>query len=160
MKENWILVGRYVAVIVTSLLLALALGSMDLFQQTPVVRGRLDAADVVRFLGYGGALVVFWLTVQRLTIILAQLGGRWGALTHVVLPLGSLITVSAAYSVLLIVLGPLMGAGAKSIYNWLFIIATLAIAGWLIVAMFNQSSSLTEAIIGKVEKDQGDKPQA
>ena len=151
MKEDWILVGRYVAVIITTLLLGSILGHTELFEKTAVIAGKLSAAQMVRFLAFGGALVVFWMTVQRLAILFAHIGGRWGALTHVVLPLGTLITVSAAYGVLLIVLSPVMDASVKNIYNWAFIIGTLASAGWLVVAMFNQSSSLTEAIIGKVE---------
>lgn len=157
MKDHWILIGRYVAVIVTCLLLGLTLGSMELFQKTAIVSGKLSASDLVRFLGYGGALVVFWLTMQRLTILLSQLGGRWNALTQVVLPLGTLIVISAAYSVLLIVLGPIMNSAVKTAYNWIFIIATVGTAVWLIVAMFNQSSSLTEVIIGKAEAAKDDK---
>lgn len=154
MQENWILIGRYIAVIVASLLLGLALSSMELFENTAVASNKLSASDIVRFLGYGGALVVFWLMVQRLTMILAQQGGRWGTLQHVLLPLGTLIVVSAAYSVLLPVLAPLMSANMKQFYNWVFILATIAAAVWLIVAMFNQSSSVTEMLIGHL-KDKG-----
>ena len=148
MRENWILIGRYVAVMIASLLLGLVLGNMDLFEKTAVVHHRLSASQLVRFLGYGGALVVFWLMVQRLTMILAQHGGRWRTLQHMLLPLGTLIVVSAAYSVLLPVLVPLMSVGMRHFYNWTFIIATIGAAAWLIVAMFNQSSSVTEMLIG------------
>ncbi len=159
MQENWILIGRYIAVIVASLLLGMALSSMELFVKTAVANTRLSASDIVRFLGYGGALVVFWLMVQRLTMILAQQGGRWSTLQHVLLPLGTLIVVSAAYSVLLPVLAPLMSAGMKQFYNWIFILATIAAAIWLIVAMFNQSSSITEMLIGHLAKDKGNMRQ-
>jgi ribosomal protein L40E len=154
MRNNWILVGRYIAVIIASLLVGVILGNMDLFEKTSIGDTRLTASQIVRFLGYGGALVVFWLAVQRVTFILNQQGGRWSSLQHVLLPLGTLIVISAAYSVLLLVLDPLMDRDMKGIYNWVFILATIASAVWLIVAMFNQSSSLTEMVMGNLLDEQ------
>lgn len=152
MKEEWILVGRYVSVIITALLLGLILGQMDLFQKTAVVTGKLSASHVVRFLAWGGALVVFWMTVRQVTVIFANMGGRWAELTHVILPVGALTILATAYGVLLLILGPVMGPSLRTAYNWLFILAILGASGWLLVAMFNRSSALTEAIIGKIEK--------
>ena len=159
MNEHWILIGRYVAVIITCMLLGATLGHMELFEKTTVVSGKLAASHLVRFLGYSGALAVFWLTMKRLTVLLAHLGGRWNALTQVVLPFGALVGLSIAYSVVLIVVGPLMNSALSTAYNWLFIVATVAAAVWLIVAMFNQSSSLTELIIRKAEKEDKQPPK-
>ena len=61
MGNSWNWVGRYVAVIVVTLVLAAALGSMDLFEKTSVFSGRLTASHLVRFLGYATALTAFWL---------------------------------------------------------------------------------------------------
>ena len=55
MGNSWNWVGRYVAVIVVTLVLAAALGSMDLFEKTSVFSGRLTASHMVRFLGYSTA---------------------------------------------------------------------------------------------------------
>lgn len=146
MSNHWSWVGRYVAVIFIALVLAAALGSMDLFKGTTVITKKLTAAHIVKFLGYGGALIVLWLLGQRATTVLARQGGRWGFLQHLALPTISLIVVASAHSVLLLVLNPLMDASLRGVYNWMFIAAIIGTAAWLVTALFNQSSSLTEAL--------------
>jgi len=145
MNNSWNWAGRYVAVIVVTLILAAALGSMDLFEKTAVFSGKLNAAHLVRFLGYATALSAFWLLAQRAEIFLRQRQGRWSFLRHFMLPVASLIFVAAAYSVLLLVLKPFLEGSLHNIYNWFFIIAILAVAGWLVMAVLNQSTPLTEA---------------
>jgi hypothetical protein len=68
-KQDWNWVGRYVAVIVVSLILAAAIGSMDLFAKTFVIPGKLSAAHLVRFLGYSTALAALWMLGQRATMV-------------------------------------------------------------------------------------------
>jgi len=145
---NWNWIGRYVAVIVLALVLGAALGGMPLFAKTFLVSGKLNAAQVVRFLGYGTALVVFWILGQRLTLFLRQQGGRWAAWHSLILPIVTLIVVSALYSVILLVLGPLLGGALQKIYDWLFILAIIGCATWLIMAVLGQADALTEALTG------------
>lgn len=146
MKQEWNWVGRYLAVVFSAVVLASVLGGMNLFETTTVMSGRLSAAHIVKFLGYGGALVVCWLFAQRATILLARQGGRWGFLQHLLLPVASLIVVACAHRVLLLVLRPMMDAAARNAYDWIFIVAIISAAGWVVTALFNQSSSLTEAL--------------
>ncbi len=101
MNNSWNWAGRYLAVIVVTLILGAALGSMDLFEKTAVFSGKLTASHLVRFLGYATALVAFWLLGQRATLVLRQQHGRWSFLQHLILPVVSLVFVAAAYSVLL-----------------------------------------------------------
>jgi hypothetical protein len=103
----------------------------------------------VQFLGYGAALVALWLLGQRATVVLQKQGGRLGVLQHLILPLVSLVVVSLAYSVVLLLLKPFLGATVLSIMNWTFIVAILACAGWLVMAVLNQSAPLTELLTGK-----------
>lgn len=145
MGNSWNWVGRYLAVIAVTLILAAALGSMDLFEKTSLFSGRLTAAHMVRFLGFASALTAFWLLAQRAADFLRQRVGRWSFLRHFMLPVASLIYVAAAYSVVLLVLKPFLDGALHNIYNWLFIIAILAVAGWLVIAVLNQSSPLVEA---------------
>ena len=141
---NWI--GRYIAVIVVALILAAAIGSMELFIRTSVFGGKLNAAHLVRFLGYGAALAAFWMLGQRLTIALQQRGGRWSFMQHLILPVVSLIVVSVAYTVALLILNPMMNATLHNIYNWVFIVAILACAVWVVMAVLGQSASLPSAL--------------
>lgn len=142
---NWNWVGRYVAVIVVSLILGAALGGMPLFAKTYLISGKLNAAQMVRFLGYSTALVALWILGQQLTAVLRQHTGRWAALQNLVLPLVTLIVVSAMYSVLLLVLAPVLDATLYKIYDWTFVLAIIACAIWLIMAVLGQSDALTEA---------------
>lgn len=134
-------VGRYVAVILLSLVLATAIGNMDLFVKTTI--GKLNASHIVQFLGYGVALVAFWVLGQRATIALQEHGGKWSFMQHLILPAVSLIVVSLAYSVLLMLLKSVLDASLHNIYNWIFIVGILVCAGWLVMAVLNQSASLT-----------------
>ncbi len=150
---NWTWVGRYVAVIVLALVLGAAIGGMPLFAKTYLVSGKLSAAQLVRFLGYGAALVVFWILGQRLTMALRQQqGSRWTALHGLILPIVTLIVVSAMYSVILLVLGPLLAGALQKIYDWLFILAIIGCAVWLIMAVLGHADALTEALTGRAGK--------
>lgn len=151
--STWNWVGRYVAVILLSLILATALGSMELFAKTTI--GKLSASRIVQFLGFGAALVAFWVLGQRATITLQQHRGKWSFLQHLILPVVSLIVVSLAYSVLLLLLKSVMGATLHNIYNWVFIVAILACAGWLVMAVLNQSASLTALFTERKSAGQG-----
>jgi len=148
---GWLWAGRYLAVIVLSLILAAVLGQMSLFEKTALA-GRLTASHIVQFLGYGAALVTFWMLGLRATIVLQQQGGKWAVLQHLILPMDSLIVAALAYSVLLLLLRPFLGATAASIFNWTFIVVILACAGWLVMAVLNQSAPLTALLTGKEDR--------
>lgn len=144
-KIDWSWTGRYLAVILVALILAAAIGSMDLFAKTTLLSGKLNAAHLVRFLGYSTALAAFWMLGQRATIALQQHGGRWSFLQHLILPVVTLVVLAAAYSVAMLIFKPMMNATLNSISNWVFIIAIIACAVWVVMAVLGQSASLTAA---------------
>jgi hypothetical protein len=156
MNEKWGWIVRYAAVIVITLVLALALGSMGLFKSTTIAGERLSAADFVEFLGFGGALAVFWLTALRASRILAEDGGRWSFVHYALVPIATLIVVAGAHSVLLLLLQPFLGTGAGNFYNWVFIIAILAAAGWLLLAVMHQSANLSNLIVRAAPRPQNE----
>ena len=143
-ENGWGWAIRYVTVILLAIILAAALGNMGLFEKTTL--GRLSAARVVEFLGYGAALMVGWMLARELTIHIRKQGGGMLSLQHLILPVVSLIVVALAHAVLLLLLKPFLSATLLSIYNWLFIIAILACAGWLVMAVLNKSAALTEML--------------
>ena len=153
--KDWSWVGRYVAVIVVALILAAAIGSMDLFAKTFVIEGKLSAAHLVRFLGYSTALGALWMLGQRATIALQQHGGRWSFGQHLILPVVTLIVVASANSIALLVLKPMMNASMNNIYNWVFIVAIVACAVWVVMAVLGQSAPLTEAFTSAAERISG-----
>ncbi len=151
-NSDWSWVGRYVAVIAVALALGSAIGSMELFAKTSVASGKLTASLLVRFLGYGTSLAALWMLGQRSTIALQQHSGRWSFLQHLILPGVTLIVVSSAYSVTLLILRPLLDAALLNIYNWVFIVAILACAIWVVMAVLGQSASLTKAFTSAAER--------
>lgn len=154
-KQELNMVGRYIAVIVVALILAGALGSMDLFMKTFVIEGKLSASHLVRFFGYSTALGALWMLGQSATIFLQRHGGRWTFVQHLILPVVTLIVVSSVNSIALLILKPMMNSQMHGIYNWIFILAILACAVWVIMAVLGQSASLTEAftsVAGKMHE--------
>ncbi|HZS66802.1 MAG TPA: hypothetical protein VFA72_06795 [Burkholderiales bacterium] len=144
MKERWMWLVRYVVVIILALILAAALGEMELFKTTRFGKTGLNAARLVQFLSYGGALVVLWLMARRAAALLPSGDERWSVLKSILVPLATLIVVASGQAVLLLVLGPLMNKAWQQAYNWIAIVAIIAAAMWLVVALFTGSASLTE----------------
>ncbi len=142
MNERWSWVIRYVVVIILALVLAAALGDMALFKTTKFGKTGLDAARIVQFLGYGGALFVFWLLAQRAAALIPSQDERWNVVQNILVPLATLIVIACGQAVLLLVLGPLMNKAWHQIYNWVFITAIILSAAWLVAALFTSSSSL------------------
>ena len=83
---------------------------------------------------------------------LQQYGSRWSFLQHLLLPVITLIVVASVNSVALLVLKPMMNPSMHNVYNWVFIVAILACAAWVLMAVLGQSSSLTEAFASAAER--------
>lgn len=142
MNERWVWLLRYAVVIVLALILATALGEMELFKTTKFGKTGLTAARVAQFLGYGGALLVLWLLAQRAAALLRSEDQRGKLLKSILVPLATLVVVACAHSVLLLILGPLMSKAWLSAYNWTFIAGIILSAAWLVAALFTGSASL------------------
>ena len=135
-------IARYVAVIAVAVILAAALGEMELFKTTRFGKGGLNAARVAQFFGYGGALLVLWLLARRAASLLPEGDGPWGLLRNALVPLVTLIVVACAQAVILLVLAPFLSSAVHAIYNWTSIAAIILSAAWLLWTLFTGSSSL------------------
>jgi hypothetical protein len=142
MNERWKWIVRYGVVIALAVLLAAALGEMELFKTTKIGKTGLNAARIAQFLGFGGALLVLWLLAQRAAALLPGHDRRWGVVKSLVLPLATLVVVAAGQAVGLLVLGPLMNKAWHAAYNWVAIAAIIVSAAWLLFSLFTGSSSL------------------
>ena len=148
MSERWVWAIRYVVVIALALILAAALGEMELFKSTRIGKTGFNAARLAQFLGFGGALLVFWLLVRRLAAVLPNGDQRWKLVKSILVPLATLVVVACAHAVVLLVAGPLMSKSWLPTYNWIFIIGIILSAAWLVAALFTGSASL-EPIFGR-----------
>lgn len=149
MNERWIWMVRYAVVIVLALILAAALGEMELFKTTRFGKTGFNAGRVAQFLGYGGALLVFWLLARRAAALISPMDDRWKLVRSILVPLATLIVVACAHSVLLLILGPLMSKAWMPAYNWTFIAAIILSAVWLVAALFTGSASLEPLFGGR-----------
>ncbi len=141
MIERWIWLVRYAVVIIVALILAAGLGSTDLFNQTRLIGKGLTASNLVRFLGFGGALAVLWLAALRAAPQIGGQRGGWRIVEAVVMPLATLIVVASAHPVVLLIVGPLMGESLRLAFDWIFIAGIVGSAGWLLFAIFNAPGS-------------------
>lgn len=154
MNERWMWLVRYLVVIVLALILAAALGEMELFKTTRFGKSGFNAARVAQFLGYGGALLVFWLLARRAAALISGQDERWKLVRSIIVPLATLIVVACAHSVLLLILAPLMSKAWLPTYNWAFIVGIILSAAWLVAALFTGSSSL-EPLFGSARRVRG-----
>lgn len=149
MNERWMWLMRYCVVILLALVLAAALGEMELFKSTRLGKTGLNAARVAQFLGFGGALLVFWLLAQRAVAMVPRDDQRWKLVKCLLVPSATLIVVACAHSVVLLLLGPLMSKAWLPAYNWIFIAGIMLSAVWLVAALFTGSSSLEPLFGGR-----------
>jgi len=135
MNERWMWVMRYVIVIVLALALAWVLGDMALFKTTRFGKTGLTAARLAQLLGYGGALVVFWLLAQRAAELIGPEHGRWLLVKPMILPLTTLAVIAMAHPVVLRAFRSMMTRSFRQGYDWVFIAALVVCAAWLVVAV-------------------------
>lgn len=144
MKGNWTWTGRYILVLVTALVMGGIISQLSPFQHTTLATSKLTAATLVKFLGYSGALAMFWMLCQRSAEQLRVSAGRAAFVGEILIPLATLIVVSSAYHVLLLVLRPFFDAGLQNIYNWLFVLGITVSALWVVTALFHHSEPLMD----------------
>ena len=142
MSERWTWIVRYLVVIVLAVILAATLGEMALFKTTKFGKTGLNAGRLVQFLGFGGALLVFWLLAQKTASLLDEKDPRWTLVKNILLPLATLIVVASIHAVLLLLLEPLMSKAWHEAYNWIFIGGIILSAAWLLGALLTGSASL------------------
>jgi len=148
-NERWTWLVRYIVVIVLGLILAAALGEMDLFKTTRFGKSGISAARLVQFLGYGGALFFFWLLAQRAAQLMPSGDERWKVVKSITLPVATLIVVAAGQAVLRLLLGPVMNRVSHQAFNWIAITLIILAAAWLVAALFTGSSSLAPLFGGR-----------
>jgi len=144
--RSWTWIGRYALVLVAAALLGAAIGELPVFKQTTLGTPKLPAAALARFLGSGGALVIFALVAQRAASQLRRSEDSMAHLAFLLLPLTGLIVLSLGYDILLAILHPFLGAAHKNLYNWLFVLGISACAVWLVAALYRHSEGLIELL--------------
>jgi uncharacterized membrane protein len=152
MNDRWSWIIRYVVVIAAALALGAAFGEMSLFKTTRLGKTGLTAANLVQFLTYGLALAILWLAARRAAMLLPADDPRWNVLKSTLVPLTTLIVLSAGQAVLLVIAGPLMSKAWHQTYNWISVTAIIVSAAWLLAAVLTGSSSLAPLFGGRMSR--------
>jgi hypothetical protein len=148
MMGSWKWTVRYAVVLVVAIALGAAIAELPVFKQTMLATPKLSAAALAKFLGYGGALTVFWILGWRAAQQLRSSEGDRAHAGFLVLPLTTLIVLSIGYDVVLAILRAFFTPAAKDIYNWLFVAAITACAIWLVVALYQHAEGIVELLRG------------
>jgi hypothetical protein len=142
--RSWTWIGRYALVLLAAALLGAAISELPVFKQTTLGTPKLPAAALARFLGYGGALVIFALLGRRAAGQLRRSENGTARLAFLPLPLTALIVLSVGYDVVLAILHPFFSPAHKDLYNWIFVLGISASAVWLVAALYRHSEGLVE----------------
>jgi hypothetical protein len=141
--RNWLI--QYGVAIVLALLLSALLGGLSLFKEASIGDTQLTASRLVLFLGYGSALLLLWMLGQRMLQELPETGKGPSIARHMITPVMTLIVLVIGYKVLLVIGEPLLGATGRSIYDWLFVVGTIAAAVWVGLAWYLKAAPLMES---------------
>ena len=95
---------------------------------------------------------MLWLTARRAAALLPDQDTRWNVLKSTLVPLTSLIVVSAGQAVLLLLAGPLMNRSWHQVYNWVSVTAIILAAAWLLAAVLTGSSTLAPLFGGRMPR--------
>jgi hypothetical protein len=142
--NDWWWVVPYAVAVLLALVLASVLGNFPIFRHTFLPATKLSAADLVGFIGYGGALLLFWVMGKRTALHLDTCPAALAFLRPVVMPTVMLIMLSIGYYVLLLVVGPFLDKSGQILYDGIFIVSMIAAAFWLTVSWLQYSAPLLE----------------
>ena len=148
-RSDWL--ARYIALIVVAVFLSATLGATDFFRTASLVDKQLTASHLIRFLGYGFALILFWQLARRLRASIREDDGRRSVLKSALMPLATLVVVGGAHSTMMLVLDLWIDGPLFQIYNWLFVAVILACALWLVFTLFGRNSPLVAMLDNALE---------
>lgn len=138
--KAWAWAGQYLIAMVLAAMLGSVLGGMQLFRETGIGATGLTASNLVRFLAYGSAVVLFWLLGRTAAKQIPEDGEGLSSARQVVEPLVTLIVVIVGHGVLLLLVGPFLEETGRSVYNWIFVFGSVGAALWMVSAGYRSSA--------------------
>ncbi len=98
----WAWAGRYLIAMMLAWVLGALLGSIPLFREAGIGSTGLTASSLVRFLGYGSAVLLLWLLGRTAATQIPEERRELSFIRHVIEPLITLIAVIFGHKVLLL----------------------------------------------------------
>jgi hypothetical protein len=144
--KMWVWMVQYGITILLLLLLGSTAANIPLFKDTALIETKLDASQLVEFLGYGGALAMAWLMSRKAAVLLDRDRSGFAFLRPLVVPLTALLVVSASHKIALVLMSPFFSKADRLAYNWTFVVLILASTLWVILAWFFKSAPMLESL--------------
>ena len=141
-KWGWLV--QYGGTIILALGFGALLSQVPLFYETTLGTPKLRASQGVQFLGFSGALIVFWQLGQRMANEFSTLCPNLRFLGPVMMPFTTLLVLIASHPVGGLVLNPFLGKTGKVVYNWLFVIGVVSAALWVVIAWYVKAAPLLQ----------------
>lgn len=144
--NRWVWVAQYGIAILLAVFLGAVLGNMQLFREATLGPGGWTASELVQFVAYGSALVVFWLLAIRAADEIPEDRNGLAFLRRLLVPVAAVLVVSIGYGVLWLLLGPFLDPTSRTIYNWVFVLGIVATALWLVLTGVQSATEVTGAV--------------
>ena len=142
-KYGWLV--QYGVTMMLALGFGALLSQVPLFHETSLGTSKLRASQCVQFLGFAGALLVFWQFGQRMASEPHSMAPRMRFLCPVMMPFTSLMVLIASHPVGGLVLHPFLGKNGKGVYDWMFVIGIVGAALWVVIAWYTKAAPLLQS---------------
>jgi len=139
--EEWIWTIRNGIGAVAALLLGYVLSEVSVFQEAALGSTGFSAADAVRLLGYGIALVLIWMTAWRAADQIRAVDPLSRLLSEGLPPLATLVVTPGVYNLA----RPFLTDPVVLLVSWIFVLLMLVTGVWLGSALYNNADALMAA---------------
>ena len=136
--DEWMWTARNGVAVLAALLLAGILSQARVFQEAALGSNGLNAAAAVRFLGYGTALVLIWVTAWHAAAQIAPRDSVSRLLHEGLPPFATLLILPGVYGLI----RPFLSGRAVTGVSWMFVLLLLATAVWLGRALYDNAEAL------------------
>jgi zinc-ribbon domain len=141
--DEWMWTARNGVAVLAALVLAGILSQARVFQEAALGSNGLNAAAAVRFLGYGTALILIWVTAWHATAQIAPRDSVSRLLHEGLPPFATLLILPGVYALI----RPFLSERAVTGVSWMFVLLLLATAVWLGRALYDNAEAL---VVGAV----------
>jgi hypothetical protein len=136
--DEWMWTARNGVAVLAALVLAGILSQARVFQEAALGSNGLNAAAAVRFLGYGTALVLIWVTAWRAAAQIPPRDSVSRLLHEGLPPFATLLILPGVYGLI----RPFLSERAVTGVSWMFVLLLLATAVWLGRALYDNAEAL------------------
>jgi zinc ribbon protein len=137
-REEWMWAIRNLVGILAAVLLASILSNAQVFREASLGESGFSASEAVRFLGYGTALILFWITARRAATQMPATGAVGRLLHDSLPPFATLLILPGAYGLI----HPFLSDRAVIVVSWVFVLLLLVTAVWLGLVLYANAEAL------------------